>query len=138
MLGVDIVSIDRIERILNRSGIAFLHKFLNDDEIKLCVFKNGSFNIERIAGFYATKEAVSKALGCGISKKLTFSDIIISKHKNGRPIITLKKHTKKYFRIKKIHISISHERGDKRQYGKSQNDNNQNGYAIAIAMAVKK
>lgn len=110
MLGIDIVSIDRIKRIVDRSGVDFLHRFLNADEIKQCVFESGAFNIQRIAGFYAAKEALSKALGCGIGKNLAFSDIQIYKSKSGQPKVKLKKCVKKKFSVKKIHLSISHER----------------------------
>lgn len=133
MLGIDIVSIDRIARIVDRSGEDFLHRFLNADEIKQCIFESRAFNIQRIAGFYAAKEALSKALGCGIGKNLAFSDMQIYKSKSGQPKIQLKKCVKKKFNIKKIYLSISHERGDK-----SQNNKSQNGCAIAIAMVVKK
>lgn len=110
MIGIDIVSIDRIARIIDRSGEDFLHRFLNADEIKQCIFESGAFNIQRIAGFYATKEALSKALGCGIGKYLAFSDMQIYKSKSGQPKIKLKKCVKKKFNIKKIYLSISHER----------------------------
>lgn len=124
MLGVDIVSIARIERILERSGESFLRRFLSGREIALCVGENGEFNTQRIAGFYAAKEALSKALGCGICKQLSFMDIKIKKRKNGAPKMKLKKEAKKHFGIKKIYLSISHEKGT---------DKN-GGYAIAIAM----
>lgn len=110
MIGIDIVSIDRIARIIDRSGEDFLHRFLDADEIKQCIFESGAFNIQRIAGFYATKEALSKALGCGIGKYLAFSDMQIYKSKSGQPKIKLKKCVKKKFNIKKIYLSISHER----------------------------
>lgn len=130
MVGIDIVAIGRIERIIARSGEEFLRRFLNSDEIKQCVFDNGRFNIQRIAGFYATKEALSKALGCGIGKDLAFSDINIIKNKSGKPKIKLKKCVKKIFHIKKIYLSISHERNRYHLGEKS-------GYAIAMVVIKK-
>lgn len=124
MLGIDIVSIARIERILARSGEIFLRRFLSEREIKLCVGENGKFNTQRIAGFYAAKEAISKALGCGISKNLAFTDIKLRKNSRGAPKAKLSKRAKKHFCVKKIAISISHEKGT---------DKN-GGYAVAIAM----
>lgn len=123
MLGIDIVSIARIERILARSGEIFLRRFLSKREISLCVGENGKFNTQRIAGFYAAKEAVAKALGCGISKNLAFTDIKLHKNSHGAPKAKLSKRTKKHFCVKKIAISISHEKGA---------DKN-GGYAVAIA-----
>ena len=48
------------------------------NEIKISKLK-----VETIAGFWASKEAISKALGVGIGKKLSFKDIKIYKTKKG-------------------------------------------------------
>lgn len=151
MVGIDIVAINRIERLLKKYNIGFLKNFLCQSEIDLCVKKRESsessdlscFNIERIAGFYAAKEAIAKALRCGISKNLAFHDIILSKDSRGAPKANLKKRAKKYFKVKKIHISISHDKAmiyDKNARGKDSHDNDSHknakskGFAIAIAM----
>ena len=118
MVGVDIVAIARIERLLKKYNISFLKNFLRKSEIDLCIKGRESsdfcdlscFNVERIAGFYAAKEAIAKALRCGISKNLTFKDIILSKDFQGAPKAKLSKRAKKHFKVKKIHISISHDR----------------------------
>lgn len=127
MLGVDIISIARVERILARSGEAFLKRFLSKREIALCVGKNGDFNTQRIAGFYAAKEALLKALGCGISAECGFMDIKLRKNSRGAPKIKLKKRIKKHFGVKKIYLSISHDKGS---HDKGANKNG--GYAIAV------
>lgn len=118
MVGVDIVAINRIERLLKKYNISFLKNFLCQSEIDLCVKGRESsdfgdlscFNVERIAGFYAAKEAIAKALRCGISKNLTFKDIILSKNSRGAPKAKLIKRAKKHFKVKKIYISISHDK----------------------------
>ena len=164
MVGVDIVAINRIERLLKKYNISFLKNFLRESEIDLCIKKarNGAdskdlrFNIERIAGFYAAKEAIAKALRCGISKNLTFKDIILSKDFQGAPKAKLSKRAKKHFKVKKIHISISHDKAkiyDKNARGKDLQDSrdkdlhkdlrdSQNiapqGFAIAIAIIKRK
>ncbi len=168
MVGVDLVAIVRIERLLGKYGISFLQNFLRKSEIALCVkkaqngesrkilgdshFKNGNisrfnishFNVERIAGFYAAKEAISKALRCGISKNLTFKDIRLSKDSRGAPKAKLSKRAKKHFKIKKIHLSISHDKAQIRgSRGKKSNKSDSplsphnlesKGFAIAIAL----
>lgn len=148
MVGIDIVAINRIERLLEKYNTSFLQNFLCQSEIDLCVKKRESsdlscFNIERIAGFYAAKEAIAKALRCGISKNLAFHDIILSKDSRGAPKAKLSKRAKKYFKVKKIHISISHDKAriyDKNARGKDYRDNDSHknaktkGFAIAIAM----
>jgi holo-[acyl-carrier protein] synthase len=75
MIGIDIASISRIQKFVNKFGKKGLRRFLSKKELKLAT------KIETIAGFWATKEAVSKALGCGIGKELGFLDIQILKTK---------------------------------------------------------
>jgi len=92
MIGIDIVKIDRISRLKARYGELFLKKFLSDDEIALA--KNDA----TLAGFWAAKEAASKALGVGISKECGFLDIELSKDAKNAPKI---KFSPKIFKEKK-------------------------------------
>lgn len=162
MVGVDLVAIVRIERLLGKYGVSFLQNFLRKSEIALCVKKTqggessdldsllkntdishfdiSHFNVERIAGFYAAKEAISKALRCGISKHLTFKDIKLSKDSRGAPKAKLSKRAKKHFGVKKIALSISHDKaqirgsiGDKSNSHLSPHSVESKGFAIAIA-----
>ncbi|RAX55260.1 hypothetical protein CCY99_00745 [Helicobacter sp. 16-1353] len=110
MIGVDLVSTKRIESLVNKYGEIFLKKILNNEEIALVRNDNG-FNINRIAGFFATKEALSKALGCGIGGDLRFHDITIFKDSKNAPKIKLDKNVIQYFNIKDIDVSISHDNG---------------------------
>ncbi len=162
MVGVDLVAIARIERLLGKYGVSFLQNFLRKSEIALCVkkaqggesndldshLKNADiahFNVERIAGFYAAKEAISKALECGISKNLTFKDIRLSKDSRGAPKAKLSKRAKKHFGVKKITLSISHDKaqirggkkGDKSDSHLSQSIESK-GFAIAVALVKRK
>ena len=73
-IGTDIVEIDRIGRSLEKFGDSFKRRFLSADEMILAK------RVESLAGFWAAKEAVSKALGCGIGSRLSFHDIIIAKN----------------------------------------------------------
>ena len=149
MVGIDIVAIARIERILARSGESFLRRFLNKREISLCVGENGNFNAQRIAGFYAAKEAIAKALGCGISKHLAFKDIRLRKNSQGAPKAKLSKRTKKHFGVKKIALSISHDKDKIRAKNTrnlrdfkgdscAKNAIKSQGFAIAIAIIKRK
>lgn len=104
-IGTDIVEINRIEKALTHFGDKFKQRFLNPQEIKL-VQKTAS-----IAGFWAAKEAISKALGCGIGSELSFHDITIEKNTRGAPIFTLSKEAQKVHQIKASSLSISHDGG---------------------------
>lgn len=104
-LGTDIIKIDRIEKSLDKFGEKFKTKFLNESEIKILK------KTQSIAGFWAAKEAISKALGCGIGAELSFHDIIISKNKKGAPSFTLSKEAQNIHNIKSSSLSISHDGG---------------------------
>lgn len=105
-IGIDIASVTRIAKSYERLGDAFLSKFLRKSELK--VLRKSP---QSIAGFWAAKEAASKALGCGISKHCDFKDIKISKSKKGAPILEFSKKTRKFFKIKNARLSISHDGG---------------------------
>jgi len=114
-IGTDIVHINRIEKSLTQFGDKFKQRFLHSQEIDL-VQKTAS-----IAGFWAAKEAISKAIGCGIGRELSFHDIIIAKDPRGAPIFTLSKEAQKIHQIKECSLSISHD----------------GGFAIAVAVIIQ-
>ena len=105
MVGVDIVAISRIERLLEKSGEKFTQRLLNDDEHLLAK------SAQSIAGFWAAKEAISKALGCGIGSELGFLDIKIGKKKSGQPFFELPQAIMQKYKIKQTSLSISHDGG---------------------------
>ncbi|MDN5076371.1 holo-ACP synthase, partial [Aliarcobacter butzleri] len=71
MIGIDITSTDRIKKMYEKFGDKFYEKFLNPDEIELIK------KPETAAGFWAAKEAASKAIGTGIGGSCSFHDIKI-------------------------------------------------------------
>jgi holo-[acyl-carrier protein] synthase len=105
MIGVDLVKISRIETFIQKFGEKGLRRFLNENEIK------EAKKIETIAGYWAAKEAIAKALGVGIGKKLSFKDITIYKEKYGAPNFKLTPIKEKKFNIKSTSLSISHDGG---------------------------
>ena len=105
MLGIDVVSIDRIKRMHEKFGIKAYEKFLNPSEIELVK------RVETAAGFWAAKEAASKAIGTGIGGVCAFHDIKISKSEKGAPKLKYKKKIRKKFNIKETHVSITHDAG---------------------------
>jgi holo-[acyl-carrier protein] synthase len=105
MIGIDITSVERITKMYEKFGIKAYEKFLNSKEIELIK------KPETAAGFWAAKEAASKALGTGIGAACGFHDIKISKSEIGAPKIKYKKEVRKAFGIKKSHLSITHDSG---------------------------
>ncbi len=105
MIGIDITVIARIEKMINKWGEKALFRFLTPKEIAL------GKTASNYAGFWAAKEAASKAIGTGIGKKCSFMDIKISKLASGQPTIKYKKFLRKEFNIKSSHLSITHDGG---------------------------
>jgi len=109
-VGVDIVELRRIKKIIDDESKrdSFLNKLFEDEEIEY--FKSRNFRVEYIAGRFAAKEAVSKALGTGF-REFQFKDIVIKRDELGKPEVILKNNAHNIARAKgeyKIHISISH------------------------------
>ena len=105
MIGIDITVISRIEKMINKWGEKSLKRFLSPKEIVL------GKSPSTYAGFWAAKEAASKAIGTGIGAKCSFHDIKIKKSSLGQPLIKYKKHLRKKYNIKSSHLSITHDGG---------------------------
>ncbi|TLU87705.1 MAG: holo-[acyl-carrier-protein] synthase [Chlorobium sp.] len=84
-IGVDIVDLDRIEKLYSRYGTKFLQRFLSDEEIEICLRKPQI--IASIAGRFAAKEAVVKALGTGFSAGVHWKSFAILNDERGRPYV---------------------------------------------------
>lgn len=105
-IGCDITNIKRIERIYQKLGDAFLDRFLTPFEKQfLRKNANGEYKIDTLAGFYALKEAASKALDCGISKECGFGDIIIIRDFRGSLSVCYSARTTNYFNLKVYPLS---------------------------------
>jgi len=104
-IGTDIIQISRLERSLEKFGDRFKEKYLTSSEI------DRTKKIESLAGLWAAKEAIAKALGCGIGEELAFQDIEISKTTKGTPYFTLTAKAQKKHRIKESSLSVSHDGG---------------------------
>lgn len=108
-IGTDIIEIERIKKAVEKSP-KFLQRIYTEDEIKY--FKSVGFRVNSIAGNFAGKEAVSKALGTGF-RDFNIRDIEILRDELGKPRVIL--HGKALEKLPKnkkcnIHISISHSR----------------------------
>lgn len=105
MIGIDVTSVNRIQKMYEKFGRRAYERFLNEDEIALVN------RVETAAGFWAAKEAASKAIGTGIGKECSFYDIKIKKDKNGAPKLKYTKELRKKFKIRKTFLSITHDEG---------------------------
>ncbi len=103
MIGIDLIKISRMNRLLERFGDKALKKFLSNDEISLIK------NHKTAAGFWAAKEACSKALGVGIGRECNFHDIVVYKTSKGAPKLKLSEKLLNNFNIIDSSLSITHD-----------------------------
>ena len=106
-IGTDIIEIKRIKKAVERHP-DFLHRYFTQMENDYFLIKKNS--PQSIAGYFAAKEAVSKAFGTGFSQ-FKFKDIEIKKDTFNKPCINLYGNAKKIAiekNIETIHVSLSH------------------------------
>lgn len=106
-IGVDIVEIRRIKEAISKHA-NFIDRMFSKNEIEY--LKSRNLRPEFVAGRFAAKEAVAKALGTGFSG-FEFKDIEIDRTAAGKPLVVLKGKAKlmaQKYGDYKIHISISH------------------------------
>ena len=111
-VGTDIIQVNRLKKSLNKKP--FLSRIYSQEEILKC--KRSKVNSNCFAKRFAAKEAFSKALGTGISKGISFNEIVVLNEKSGKPYIKLINKTKKIVerklkkKIYKISLSIADEK----------------------------
>lgn len=109
--GIDLIEIERIKEA--SKNCAFLDRVFTESEKAFIKSKNN--NPQSIAGLFAAKEAVSKAVGLGIGD-LAWHDIEISHDDNGSPFIQLSLNARNIIFLKfgqlRLHVSITHSRTD--------------------------
>lgn len=110
-MGTDIVEISRIRKLLKKDSSEFLSRIYTENELRESGIKKNS--AEYLAGRWAVKEALSKALGCGIGADCNWKDISTTNDSKGAPNVHLSGTAAKTAKTKgtrKIHVSISHEK----------------------------
>ena len=110
-IGTDMVEINRIKNI--NSIDRFAKKILSKNELNFFNSLKQEKKITYLSKQFAGKEAVSKAIGTGITKLTRFKDIEILRDEKGKPILNAVAGFKKYMDdlgITKTHVSLSDER----------------------------
>jgi holo-[acyl-carrier protein] synthase len=82
-VGIDMIEVERVRKVFERHGERFLKRVYTEDEIRQCRGK-----VARLAGRFAAKEAISKALGTGIHG-VTWREMEIVQLRSGRPTVRL-------------------------------------------------
>ena len=111
-VGVDLVELDRIQRVLERHGVRFLERVYTPDEVRL--YRD---RVPELAARFAAKEAVSKALGVGLrylsSQGIGWQDVEILPDPLGKPLVRLSGRAQALASEQGLHqwsISLSHSR----------------------------
>jgi holo-[acyl-carrier protein] synthase len=86
-VGTDIVDVERIEKVYDKQGDTFAQRLLSERELK--DFANQLHPARFLAKRWALKEAVSKAIGTGISQGVRFKDMTVAHRESGQPFLIL-------------------------------------------------
>jgi len=108
-IGTDIIEIERIRKAVERYGHRFLNRIYTHREQEYCLAHRDS--APRLAGRFAAKEAVLKAIGTGLRTEISWLDIEIINNHDGKPEVVLSDHLKELLSFDQnssIEISISH------------------------------
>jgi holo-[acyl-carrier protein] synthase len=82
-VGIDIIEVDRVRKVYEHHGERFLKRVFTEMEVRQCRGK-----ATRLAGRFAAKEAISKALGTGIHG-VAWHEMEVVQLRSGRPTVTL-------------------------------------------------
>lgn len=109
--GIDIVNIERVERLIKRWGDHFLSRVYTDEEIARCqrMFRPS----ECFAIRFAAKEAFLKAIGSGLRNGLQWKDIEVKNDRMGKPFFSFYRKAKEVLQIhhiEKTYLTLSHDR----------------------------
>ena len=111
-IGTDIVSIDRIERALERFGARFVHRILTPEE--RVRFERTRAKASHLAKRFAAKEAFSKAIGTGIHAPFRWHSIAVRRDPRGKPGLVPNAEMARYLEgrgITSSHVSLTDDAG---------------------------
>jgi holo-[acyl-carrier protein] synthase len=114
-IGLDVVELGRMENLLaGSSKIRFVTRVLTEKEYAAWQLLAPRRALEYIGGRFAAKEAVVKALGCGIGSIVGFQDIEVLPDEQGKPLCTLSIAAIRRLGWEnenfQLHLAITHER----------------------------
>lgn len=117
-VGIDIIEVDRVRKVYEHHGERFLKRVFTEMEVRQCRGK-----ATRLAGRFAAKEAISKALGTGLHG-VAWREMEIVQLRSGRPTVTLHGNAKRraeLLGISAFDVSIA----------------DLNAFSIAVAVAIQ-
>jgi len=109
-LGLDLVDVSRMRQQL--TGAAFARRAFTLAELAACAGAHDP--AEHLAGKFAAKEALMKALGAGLAQGLTFGEIEILPDDSGAPQLRATGQARQRLAalsVSSVHLSITHTAG---------------------------
>ena len=111
-VGIDLINIQRIQKVLDRFGSRFENRVFSSEEINRSRRKYDKAS--SYAKRWAAKEACSKALGIGLRMGISWKEMHITNLQSGKPLLKiegkaqliLKKITPKGYESR-IHVSLT-------------------------------
>ena len=116
-IGTDLIEIERVRAAYLRFGERFAQRILGERELERYHQRRSRSDergIKYLATRFAAKEAVSKSLGLGMRRPMTWRAVEIVNDASGRPVAfigsaELRKFVERH-RLR-LHVSVSDERG---------------------------
>ena len=107
--GIDIIEVARIAASHEKFGERFIKRILHPQEMAYCLSHRHPAPF--LAARFAAKEAISKAFGTGIGKRLGWHDMEVGRRESGEPFVIL--HGKGQDLLQKrgarmVHLTLSH------------------------------
>ena len=106
--GIDLITIGRVQDVLDRHGDRFLRRVFTPREVDYC-----GGRVQELAVRFAGKEAVMKALGTG-ARGVGWREIEILANGRGKPLVLLHGRAlarANQLRLSGMEISLTHEGG---------------------------
>lgn len=108
-IGIDLVEVQRMEKILASQHTHFLERVFTPEERTYCDGK--PHKAQHYAARFAAKEALMKALGTGWTAGITWAEIEVRRDAMGKPYLTLHGETARAAEergVRQIHLSLTH------------------------------
>lgn len=111
-VGLDVVETERIARAVALHGRRFEERVYTAAELTECAER--ADRAQALAGRFAAKEALLKALGTGSARGITFQQVEVVRRDGGSAALSLSGSAAAEARrkgVRRIHLSLSHEPG---------------------------
>lgn len=105
---MDLVSISFVEQMLAKCGELFIQQYYSMEERELFACKKRHAE-QFLAGRFAAKEALLKAIGTGMNCELDWNELEFLSLPSGQPYLVRSRRLESYIQQQEsIHVSISH------------------------------